>query len=316
MAGRLERFAGADAFIFFTGGIGTLSEFAFIWHTMQLDTDFDRPLVCLSGGWKRVLAQIRLEQMIKYKYYRMLHLCGRAGDAVAVVSKDYTLKYTAANQRIDKRAVLFDLDGVLVESSEETFLRACENLGRFFRIQEVMAAFRQAGGLPAAGSPRPFYQSVFAQLKIEPCEVAELADAVSTMFAGLPPLYDDVVETLMKLKQQGFATGILSVRPLPQLREILAAHGLSRWIDQLYPLSDRLDGNSGGPTGWVLQAAGWSQGETVYIGDRCHENPPACALDAILLDRHLAHIGQDAVAVIRSLRELPFLLRRPEVATF
>jgi predicted Rossmann-fold nucleotide-binding protein len=33
MAGRLERFAGADAFIFFTGGIGTLSEFAFIWHT-------------------------------------------------------------------------------------------------------------------------------------------------------------------------------------------------------------------------------------------------------------------------------------------
>ena len=48
IAERLETLAAADGYIFFSGGIGTLVEFAFIWHSRQVAADFARPLIILS----------------------------------------------------------------------------------------------------------------------------------------------------------------------------------------------------------------------------------------------------------------------------
>jgi len=309
---RLDQFAAADGFVFFTGGIGTLSEFAYLWHALQLDAAFDRPLVLLGSGWNKILAQIRTEQMIKHKYYRLLHLCERAADAVAVVANDYSLKYTAAEQRPNRRTLLFELDGVLVESPEESFVRACENLGRFFPMGAVLAAFRQSGGYPpASGTTRPFFSAVLRQLGSDRSTLIEIAEAVSQSYARIPPLYDDAREILEYCRQQGFVTGVLSKRPLPELQGILAAYDLSdmiarAWSQPAQSGSELVRGADG-----LLQTDGGLPREIVYVGDRRREIRPEHAIRTILLDRHLNHIGQDALVGIRSLRELPFLLQRP-----
>jgi len=310
---RFDQFAAADGFVFFTGGIGTLSEFAYIWHSLQLDAAFDRPLVLLGSGWKKILAHIRAEQMIKYKYYRLLHLCERAADAVAVVANDYTLKYAAAEQRQNRRTLLFELDGVLVESPEESFVRAVENLGRFFPMGAVLAAFRQLGGCPpASGAMRPFFSAVLQQLGSEPSTLLEVAEAASQGYPRIPPLYDDAIEILEYCRQQGFFTGVLSIRPLPQLQRILAAHDLSDMIARAWSQSARSGSDTVRGAGGLLQTDGGLPGEIVYVGDRRREVRPAYVTSTILLDRHLNHIGQDDLVGIRSLRELPFLLQRPE----
>jgi len=242
----------------------------------------------------------------------MLHLCERAADAVGVVANDYTSKYSAAEQQCDKQAVLFDLDGALVESPEETFVRGCENFGRFFRMREVTKAFRTAGACPVtAEQARRFYSGLLERLGVEPQAIPEIAKAVSRGCEGIPVLYDDVVEALSYCRRQGLATGVVSSRPLPQLRNILAAHGLCAWIDRICPLPAMAGGAVSRGVVGALQAAGWSRRGTLYIGERLLQDDPADDLDAILLDRHLVHLDQDSAVAIRSLRELPFLLRRP-----
>jgi predicted Rossmann-fold nucleotide-binding protein/phosphoglycolate phosphatase-like HAD superfamily hydrolase len=307
---RLERFAGADGFIFFTGGIGTLSEFAFIWHSLQLDADFDRPLVLLGRSWKQVLETIRAEQMIKYKYYRMLHLCERAVDTLAVVANDYTLN--AAERLLTKRRVLFELDGALIESPEETFIKGCENLGRFFHLHAVVAAFRESGGYSLAGT-LDFHAGVLQRLGVEAPAVAEIAAVLCHACKGLPMLYDDVVDTLNCCKRQGVATGVVSSRPLSHLRAIIAAHGLDGWFDLVCPRPTPSVTGAGAELTGVLQDAGWSPEASVYVADR----PPLIGIDrdvdVILLDRHLADLGQGSMSAIRSLRELPALLRQQEL---
>ena len=304
---RLERFAGADGFIFFTGGIGTLSEFAFIWHSLQLDADFDRPLVLLGQRWKGVLAQIRTEQMIKYKYYRMLHLCERPADALAVVANDYTLK--AVERHLTKQNVLFELDGALIESPEETFIKGCENIGRFFHLHDVVAAFRECGGYSLAGS-LDFHVGVLQRLGVEAPAVVEIAAVLCHNHKGLPPLYDDVFDTLNCCKQQGLVIGVVSSRPLSQLQAILVAHGLDGRFDLVCPRSTSSVTGAGADLTGVLQDAGWSADESVYVA----VHPPLIGfdwnVDVILLDRHLADIGQKTLAELRSLRELPSQLRR------
>jgi len=306
---RLERFTEADGFIFFTGGIGTLSEFAFIWHSLQLDADFDRPLVLLGQRWKRLLAQIRMEQMIKYKYYRMLHLCERPADALAVVANNYTLK--VAERLLTKRSVLFELDGALIESPEEAFIKGCENLGRFFHLLDVVAAFRENGVYSLAGT-LDFYVRVLQRLGVEAPAAAEIAAVLCQDCKGLPPLYDDVVDALNCCKQQGLAIGVVSTRPLSQLQAILAAHGLGGRLDLVCPRPTSSVSGAGANLTGVLQDAGWSPDESVYVADHPPLNGIDEDVDVILLDRHLVDLGQETLAEMRSLRELPALLQRQQ----
>jgi len=305
---RLELFAQADGFVFFTGGIGTFSEFAFIWHSLQLAADFDRPMVLLSRGWRNVLAQLRKELMAKHRYYRLVHLCDRARDAVAVVSGDYALKYDDPEQTLCKEAVLFEFDGTLVESPVEGFITSCESLGYFFQAPEASAAFRAAGGCSGPdGDGRRFQLAVLEYLGMERGRAVEVAEQLGMRGGEAPRLCPDAPETLRHFREHGFFAGVVSARPPAQVREILAVHGLSGWIDLVLPRSQSCGSLPLSALSELLAAAGCGKDGLVYVGIDPPEEalfPSAFAIDSILLDRDLARIANDKAFTIRSLREL------------
>lgn len=313
MPERLQLFAESDGFIFFTGGIGTLSEFAFVWHSLQLQADFNRPIVVVSRAWQRLLAEIRHEQMIKHKYYRLIHICERPEDAVAVVTGDYSLKYDDPVRILSKEAVFFELDGTIVESPEEEFIKSCEDIGCFFRMPDVVAAFRN--GATRRRTPDDdgsYLVGILEHLGIDTKSASEIAVYVQQRCKPVPELYGDVPEILHHLKENGFSTGIVTKRHPRQLAEILAAHNLAG----LFDFTGILDRSAGKPItglyGEVLTGYGFCKDGIVHVGGNFQEDyldPRAAGVDSILLDRHLSHIFNNGALIIRSLKELKCLVR-------
>jgi len=308
VAERLEIFSKADGFIFFTGGIGTLSEFAFMWHSLQLEADFDRPLVLLSAGWRRVLDKLRQGQMIKYKYYRLVHPCDRAKDAVAVVSGDYAMKYDDPEEFLFKKAVVFDFDGPLIESPEEVFLKSCENLGCFFPMAQVVELFRRTEKASESREPDiSFYLNILKGLGVGSAAASEIAPYVWKRSMEMPELYDDAEDALRYFKARGVTTGIVSSRLFPQAKKIMSAHGLSGLVDIVRCRDNRLEKAGGQSFGEILQSFGFPREEIVYVGDGSRGDDPAAraaGTDAIVLDRHLNRPFGQNPSTIRSLGEL------------
>lgn len=309
---RLELFSRADGFIFFTGGIGTLSEFAFIWHSLQLEAVFDRPLVLLSTGWKRVLFQLRREQMIKYKYYRLVHSCDRPRDAVAVVSGNYAIKYDDPKDVFLKEAVVFDFDGTLVESPEELFIKSCENLGFFFNMPDVIESFRKVErASESSETDVTFYLKLLENLGMRPSSASEVAPYVWKRSMEMPELYGDAAGVVRHFKDHGFATGTVSSRPPLQVKGILSAHGLSGLIDTIRCRRQSPDSSERQSFCGVLESFGFGKDGMIYVGADCRTDQSAArsaGIDAIVLDRHLSHLPDDDPPVIRSLGELKHMI--------
>lgn len=310
---RLEFFSNSDGFIFFTGGIGTLSEFAFMWHSLQLEADFDRPVVLVSRAWKRILAEIKHEQMVKYKYYKIIHLCEQVKDVVAIVSNDYSIKYDDPRELFYKEAVLFNLDGTIVESPEEEFIKLCENIGYFFHMPDVIESFREAGGLQGPHEREiPYYVNILEHLGITTRSATEVADYICRGGKKIPDLHCDVTDILHYFKENGFSTGVISSRHPSQLKEILSAHNLYGLFDFVGTLNHTAQKPDTRRFNEALEVSGFPTGGMVYIGGKFQEdylNARAIDVDSILLDRHLTHIFHDDVFKIRSLKELRYVIR-------
>ncbi|HLO27338.1 MAG TPA: LOG family protein, partial [Geobacteraceae bacterium] len=326
IAERLEALADSDGYVFFTGGIGTLSEFAFIWHSLQVAADFSRPVILISRGWNHLLADIKREQMIKQKYYRIVHLCERAKDAVAVVTNDYSIKYDDPGGIFSKEAVIFELDGTIVESPEEVFIRLCENFGYFFRMQDVIAQFRKAQRLygPLHGKTTTedavlYHRHILENLGIDTRAGTELAEYISNELNQTPALYDDVMDTLHYFKENGFSTGIISSRHPLRLEEILSTHKLSGLFDFVGRLDPPAGSSDTRPFHEALVVSGFRTDEMLYIGNNFQEDCQlnrSTDIDSILLDRHLTHILNDEAFKIRSLKELRHLVKPRRTSTY
>jgi predicted Rossmann-fold nucleotide-binding protein/beta-phosphoglucomutase-like phosphatase (HAD superfamily) len=316
---RLEMLADADGYIFFTGGIGTLAEFAFIWHSLQVAADFDRPVMLISRGWKPLLAKIKQKQMIKQKYYQMVHLCEQMKEAVAIVTNDYSIKYDDPCSLFYKEAVFFDLDGTIVESPEEEFIRACENNGYFYPLPDVVASFRKTARLgcsPEGEATRrddvSHKTAVLEHLGLDRRSAARVAEQVCRERREFPQLYADAPETLCNFKENGFATGVISSRSAGQVGEILSTYKLSGLFDVVIPLDCSTPGPRQGPYAEALARCGFRPESLVHIGTTLPEDgrePRATDVDVIVLDRHLAHILDDEACKIRSLAELKHLVK-------
>ena len=320
LSGRLEMLADADGYVFFTGGIGTLAEFAFIWHSLQVAANFDRPVTLISRGWKPLLAKIKQEQMIKHKYYRIVHLCEQVKEAVAIVTKDYSLKYNDPCSLYYKETVFFDLDGTIVESPEEEFISAGENNGYFFSLPAVVDAYRKAGGLQyppegeASGRDDVSHKTaVLEHLGLDTRAAARVAEQVCCEHEEIPRQYADAPEILHYFKENGFSTGVYSSRPAWKLKEILSAHEMSGLFDVVLPPLNRSESHLD-RSSFVeaLERCGLQAKGLVHVGinlpECCHE-PGATEVDSIVLDRHLAHIRKDSACKIRSLGELKYLVK-------
>lgn len=314
---RLELLAKADGYVFFSGGIGSLAEFAFIWHSLQVAGDFSRPMIFLSGAWKRVLAEIKHEQMIKQKYYRQLYVCETVKDAMAILTNDYSTRFENSGEIFHKECVLFDLDGTIVESAEEEFMRSCEDVGYFFHSADVAESFGKAGRLRMAPEGKAmtqddciaYHADVLENLGIARGSATGIAAHVCCRIKRIPDLYADVADVLHHLRENGFSTGLISSRHPLQLREILANHDLTGFFH--FTLGARY------PSGMrqfdeALAVSGFRRDGIIHVGADYQADylyPRTVGVDSILLDRHLDHISSDAAVKIRSLRELRHLLR-------
>jgi predicted Rossmann-fold nucleotide-binding protein/phosphoglycolate phosphatase-like HAD superfamily hydrolase len=316
---RLDLFLHADGYIFFTGGIGSLAEFAFIWHSLQVAGDFGRPIIFVSGAWKHVLAAIKQQQMIKFKYYRHLYVCERVADAVAIVTNDYSAKYDAPERIVYGESVVFDMDGTLVESPEEAFARSCENIGCFFPLPAVAEAFGKARlllrtdeGKEAADDDFQFLMNVLENLGMNGEAASGIAEHLHGEPKRTPDLYDDVADTLSHLKANGFSTGIVSSRHPSQLEEIVSTHNLSGLLDFVATRGRGAEESAGRRFGEEVQASGFRKDGMIHVGVDPREDylaPRAARVDSILLDRHLTHLLNDTAFKIRSLQELKCLVR-------
>lgn len=307
VAERLECFAAADGYVFFPGGIGSLAEFAFVWHSLQVAADFDRPMILFSRRWERVMAALRREQMVKSKYFSYVHLCGEVKEAVAVLTHDYSLKYGDPDGIYHKDGVLFDLDGTVVESPEEEFVRACENVGYFFPLSAVIASFRKA---EAARHDVPRTMAVLECLGIDAGSARGIAERVDSGLGRIPPLYADATDALRYFKENGFSTGGFSSRPLWQMEEILSTHGLSGLFDVIVSLVPPTHHPGGNPLAEILERRGLHPEWLVQVGMQLPEERRAIDVDSIVVDRHLTRILDDRAPKIRSLEELRHLVKR------
>jgi predicted Rossmann-fold nucleotide-binding protein/FMN phosphatase YigB (HAD superfamily) len=314
IAERLEVLAGADGYIFFTGGIGTLTEFAFIWHSLQVTKTFTKPLILVAQHWIHLLAGIRQEQMIKHKYYRVVYFCEQAKEALAILTNDYSIKYGNVGCVFHKEAALFDLEGTIVESPEEVFIRICENHGYFFRPPDVLAAFRKTRHFPTPPEEETAHaRSLLEQLGITGKSATDLAADLSREFSQLPALHDDVVDTLDYFKASGFFTAILSSRPLSRVREILASHSLSCFFDFIGTLDRTGEKSMPGLLEELLTVSGVQRDGFIHIADDLsgdNPGPASLGVQSILLDRFLVNLLDTNTVTIRSLGELKYLVKR------
>lgn len=306
---RLEALAGANGYVVFTGGIGTLAEIAFIWHSLQIEGDFERPIVFLSRSWSRFLANFKHDQMAKFKYYKHVYICEHVKDAVAIVTQDYSLKYDDPLKFFHKECVLFDLDGTIVEALEEQFVKSCENIGHFFQMSDVLASFEKYGTRhPKDENEIGLYVNILKSLGLTTGAATEIAEYLCTKSEQIPELYSDAAEILHYFKNNGFATGVVSSRSPLQVNDILSAHNLSHLVDISCPLNqhDMQQLRS------VLEDSGFPMGDVIYVGDNLeydYLSSRAINLDSILLDRHLNYLSDDNAFKVRSLRELKYFIQ-------
>jgi uncharacterized protein (TIGR00725 family) len=318
IAERLEMLGSADGYIFFTGGIGTLTELAFIWHSRQVAADFSRPIILLSRSFSHLLTEIRQRQMIKHKYYRMVHCCERARDGLAILTGDYSLKYDDPGSIYYKKAICFDLDGIIVESPEEVCIRICENGGYFFQPAAVKAAFRDTGQRPPSlGQESANTLSILEKLGITGQPAIDLAAELSRQFNQMPAMHDGVVDILHYFKAKGFFTAVLSSRPASQVQEILSVHSLSHCFDFVGTPDQTAEKPYWGQLEKALAAAGVRREGMLQIADALLGDSPGYrtpGVESILLDRYLGCPSGSGTVKIRSLAELKFLVKHGSTA--
>lgn len=150
------------------------------------------------------------------------------------------------------------------------------------------------------------YSLLFRELGIEE-DAEKLADRVCDTF-GEPSrwcAYDDVAETLRRLKSQGYATGIISNWD-PRLASILDGLELSKDLDTV--VSSAVVGlHKPDPRIFELacERVGVSPTEAIHVGDHHYADivgATAVGMKAVLIDRHNAE-NERAIASLQQLDE-------------
>jgi HAD superfamily hydrolase (TIGR01549 family) len=145
----------------------------------------------------------------------------------------------------------------------------------------------------------------------------ELLQAGHSLFAAnVASLYNDVVPTLQRLREDGFKLAIVSNwdTPLDPLAERL---GIAHYFDIIVASHDTRV-RSAKPDAYIfeytLEAVGVSAEETVHVGDTYEADiigAQGVGIRPILIDRENPHVDRWS-ETIRSLAELPELLNRHE----
>lgn len=221
-------------------------------------------------------------------------------------------------------AILFDLDGTLIEYGHVLLPAPLAAWGHPRSLPEVTEAFRiqfhwfykYTSRLMAAGREDPhLFQRLYERITLE----LEIDDPTIPLRMGaffaadpVPPLYDDVLPLLLHLHKIGLPLGIITQRDRPAAQRFLTEHNLSHCFSVLIAGDD---GHGRKPTPEPFYAAleemSIAPERAIFIGDRidddCH-GAKAAGLIPFLIDRNNQHAEAPANADFVSLRRLTDLL--------
>lgn len=174
------------------------------------------------------------------------------------------------------RAVLFDLDGTLLDSIEEILRSFHHVLDRHVPHKR----YSREDLVRLIGEP------VVKQMRYFADGDAQLADVMVSDYrshnrARLPevPLFPGVTATLVELKRRGFLTGLVTSKQRASTMISVDRHALHPHFD-LIVTSDDTERHKPDPTPLLHAAArlGVAPAEIVYVGDSVHD--VRCALAA------------------------------------
>ncbi len=194
------------------------------------------------------------------------------------------------------RAVLYDLDGVLIDSAEAWYL--------------VIQRGRREAGLPPVDEVhfrRTFGQGVIADRDEffpawAPAQVEELYARAFPDELGAVRLLDDAPAVLAEVRARGLRQAIVTNTPLGLARRVLAAKGLDRHLDALACAGEAAEKPAPDLVWLALRRLGVTREEVVYLGDTRTDEGAARAAGVRLLGMRMA--GDLTLARLGELLEL------------
>ncbi len=227
------------------------------------------------------------------------------------------------------KTIIFDVNGTLLGYEdplgfEKRFAAGCQDLGAQVSPDDVQRAMaivvqqwserKQTGRRRASGGEQYhrsmtwFYQALLTTLGV-PGDSDRQADSLYERFIireGFMPPFNEVKETLERLRAQGLRLGILSNFP-PHLEDALKRHGLHGYFD-FFVVSSLvgLEKPDAAIFELAIERAGCPRDEILYVGDDLYDDirgAQSVGLTAILTDRHNRWPEADCLK-IKSLSEL------------
>jgi HAD superfamily hydrolase (TIGR01549 family) len=167
----------------------------------------------------------------------------------------------------EPKAVLFDLDGTLIES--------------FASVRDTLvSALLYCGYEPPAGNVygELFGRSehdVFVKLGFPEEKIPALMDEwtrFTSEYTGDIPYYEGIPELLQSLRQQGCALGIITGRNRKTTRTVPVALELEKIMDVFVNPDDTCNGKPDPePVFFALKKIGFSPDQTIYVGDSAND---------------------------------------------
>lgn len=224
-------------------------------------------------------------------------------------------------------AIIFDLDGTLLYVVPEKAIELYRKLTfpYFSRdpleiYEEVYPEWKKKLGHILNPSKRSTYLYLWCYCikrdgSIE--DIKEFAEKIQTTIEiEASEMYEDVVDILTKLKENGYTIGILSERTLVSIVRTLRRLSIDKFVDFYLSSSDidKINGK-GNPEIWsrITKFVDKPKENICYIGDDLkHDILPALqnGINALLIDRNdrFSNIDDIQINVINSLWELNNLL--------
>ncbi len=172
---------------------------------------------------------------------------------------------------IDKKILLFDLDGTVIDSGEgvkNSVLYALSNLGYPLLKKEDMDPF--------LGPPLVYSFHHFARVPEQECaEAVRLYREYYQKNGGMFQyrLYDGMAELLRDCRAAGYRTAIATSKPQPYAIELMHHAGIFDFLDHIVgaDLDEKTRAKKSEVIEAVLEESGATCAETLMIGDRKYD---------------------------------------------